>query len=140
MEYNFSDIELETAVQQGTRPSIPADCLPEFKLLMTQCWSGEPAKRMNFDQIVMRVKAMLTTHAPTAVISAPQAMTSSTEVLSRSGRGLIGVSRAANVSTASQLALVAAPPPGEPTKQIVVEGKFNKQISGTIHLSACTMY
>lgn len=133
-EFNFADIELETAVQDGTRPSVPADCLPEFRALMTQCWAGEPGKRPAFEQIVTRLKAMLTTHAPTAAVT-PMNLSSDSLSLSRSGRGggLIGVSRASPGPNNP----APQPPPPEPTKQVVVEGKLNKQITGTEPISNC---
>lgn len=129
-EFNYADIELEMAVQQGARPSIPAECLPEYRTLITQCWAAEPSKRPTFDQIVPRIKLMLGTYAPTLVLPATPPTNVSNDQLTRSGRGLIGGARA-KTTDATPLPNIAPPPEA---KQIVVEGKLNKQIAGMLLL------
>eukprot|EP00026_Physarum_polycephalum_P000251 Phypoly_transcript_00251.p1 GENE.Phypoly_transcript_00251~~Phypoly_transcript_00251.p1 ORF type:complete len:1880 (+),score=208.43 Phypoly_transcript_00251:799-5640(+) len=41
----------EQAIIGGLRPTIPADCTPDFSTLVAKCWDAEPSKRPSFDEI-----------------------------------------------------------------------------------------
>ncbi len=43
-------------VLQGEREDIPADCPPDFGVLIQQCWSGEPSARPDTNAIITQLK------------------------------------------------------------------------------------
>jgi serine/threonine protein kinase len=43
--------ELEAAILEGLRPTIPADCPGLYADLIRSCWDNDPMKRPTFDQI-----------------------------------------------------------------------------------------
>lgn len=49
--YEFS-LDLESAVMEGKRPTIPQDCPSEFAELIKRCWHNDPGKRPSFADIV----------------------------------------------------------------------------------------
>ena len=42
---------LEDEIIGGLRPTIPVDCLPEYKALMEACWDNDPKRRPQFEDI-----------------------------------------------------------------------------------------
>lgn len=40
------------------RPTIPENCNAEWKNLMEECWTSDPAARPSFSQITDRLRAM----------------------------------------------------------------------------------
>ena len=40
------------------RPPVPANCDPEWRRLMEQCWSPDPAQRPAFNEIAGRLRSM----------------------------------------------------------------------------------
>eukprot|EP00002_Diphylleia_rotans_P009703 TRINITY_DN2006_c0_g1_i15.p1 TRINITY_DN2006_c0_g1~~TRINITY_DN2006_c0_g1_i15.p1 ORF type:complete len:1812 (+),score=240.76 TRINITY_DN2006_c0_g1_i15:6321-11756(+) len=57
-DHGFTDKLDLTAriVHEGFRPSIPGDCLFDFRILMEKCWSSSPNARPCFMEIVDRLK------------------------------------------------------------------------------------
>lgn len=54
--------ELQIANRMKTenlRPSIPAECEDDYRLLMEACWAGEPSDRPTFEEIKQRLEKML---------------------------------------------------------------------------------
>ncbi|KAH7683664.1 Non-specific serine/threonine protein kinase protein [Dioscorea alata] len=45
-------------VNNTLRPPVPASCDPEWRKLMEQCWSPDPAQRPSFTQIASRLRTM----------------------------------------------------------------------------------
>ena len=45
-------------VSNTLRPRIPKRCDPEWKRLMEECWSPEPAARPSFTEITNRLRSM----------------------------------------------------------------------------------
>lgn len=52
-EYNFDFMmELETAIKDGIRPTIPEDCPEDYKSLIQKCIDGDPQNRPSYKEIV----------------------------------------------------------------------------------------
>ncbi|XP_038979185.1 mitogen-activated protein kinase kinase kinase 12-like [Phoenix dactylifera] len=45
-------------VNNTLRPPVPANCDPEWRRLMEQCWAPDPVQRPAFTQIAGRLRAM----------------------------------------------------------------------------------
>ncbi|ONK70387.1 uncharacterized protein A4U43_C05F33190 [Asparagus officinalis] len=45
-------------VSNTLRPPVPESCDPEWRSLMEQCWSAEPAERPNFTEIASRLRSI----------------------------------------------------------------------------------
>lgn len=43
-------------VNRGVRPSIPDDCLPVLRNILTRCWDADPEVRPPFTEIVMMLE------------------------------------------------------------------------------------
>lgn len=58
----FSDMSEQQIIlgvsQRGLRPAIPEDCIPEYKTLMTACWSQKPADRPSFETILIHLRSI----------------------------------------------------------------------------------
>lgn len=54
-------------VNNTLRPPVPATCDPEWRKLMEQCWSPDPAQRPSFTQVTSRLRAMSATTQPKLV-------------------------------------------------------------------------
>ena len=53
--------QLEDFVVQGMRPELPERVqkeAPELAALVRECWSGDPARRPSFDEIVIRLETL----------------------------------------------------------------------------------
>lgn len=50
-------------VTKGHRPTIPADCLPRLRNLITRCWSGTPNSRPTFLQIIGELETIVIEYA-----------------------------------------------------------------------------
>nr|XP_043628565.1 serine/threonine-protein kinase STY13-like [Erigeron canadensis]XP_043628566.1 serine/threonine-protein kinase STY13-like [Erigeron canadensis] len=54
---NLKDVQLAFAVvNKGLRPTIPDDCLPIFREIMTRCWDVEPTVRPHFTEVVQMLE------------------------------------------------------------------------------------
>ena len=47
--------QLEDAIIDGLRPTIPDNCPPKYKDLIEDCWHGDPKARPNFEEICERI-------------------------------------------------------------------------------------
>ncbi|KAG6483927.1 uncharacterized protein LOC122016138 [Zingiber officinale] len=54
-------------VNNTLRPPVPATCDPEWRKLMEQCWSPDPAQRPSFTQITSSLRSMATATQPKLV-------------------------------------------------------------------------
>lgn len=55
-------------MNNSLRPLIPEHCDPEWRKLMEECWSADPALRPSFSEITSRLRTMsMTLHSKRAV-------------------------------------------------------------------------
>lgn len=61
--------DVSRAVRAGKRPTIPSEkgMLPEYEVLIRQCWDHKPASRPKFPQICLELEAMIAKHCPELV-------------------------------------------------------------------------
>lgn len=50
--------ELSARVISGGRPTLPEECLPEYKSLLTNCWAQQSAQRPTFAVVATELKAL----------------------------------------------------------------------------------
>ena len=50
--------QLEDAIIDGLRPTIPIDCPARYKELIEDCWHGDPKARPNFEEICLRIYSL----------------------------------------------------------------------------------
>lgn len=59
----FDDIhtlqEVMELVKEGIRPKISENVMPQYKVLMNQCWNGDPGNRPSFKQIATKLKELV---------------------------------------------------------------------------------
>eukprot|EP01125_Pyxidicula_operculata_P017139 TRINITY_DN5978_c0_g1_i1.p1 TRINITY_DN5978_c0_g1~~TRINITY_DN5978_c0_g1_i1.p1 ORF type:complete len:512 (+),score=76.63 TRINITY_DN5978_c0_g1_i1:109-1644(+) len=58
-EYEAIEPFKHDVAENGHRPKIPSDCLPQLKNLMEDCWNTNPEKRPDFTTVVERLNEIL---------------------------------------------------------------------------------
>jgi serine/threonine protein kinase len=53
------DVFMEAICEHGERPPIPPDCLPSLRSLMEDCWTANPNRRPEFEEINKRLDEIL---------------------------------------------------------------------------------
>jgi serine/threonine protein kinase len=54
----FSDM-IKRVCEEGHRPTIPPECPPTLRRLITQCWHPDPTKRPNFNEILAQFDTII---------------------------------------------------------------------------------